>query len=946
MMPLSKSRNSGTKSLKMSLRLAFIFICLIGNAQDLLAQPSSSSSKERDGSFRTEIKDSDTSDPLKDAKLELERYRKEVNQDPENLARLLNKVGTIAFDRDDFPLARAMYVESIEILEKAGLSLSINAATALQNMAVLSENAGDYPSAIGHRRKSLAIKEKILGKEHANIATAKMELANDLTLIGQYVEAGSLNIEAFDLRIKIFGNESLEIAEISVEICQDCVNVGDYKNARDFGSQALKIQQALLDGSHPDLARTYLMLGILDSRRAEFEAAELNFKKALSIYRRVRGANHPMVGEVLIHKGQALRLQGKLAEAVDDFEKSASILLTSRGESHPDVAVPLYGVAESAFLMQDFPRALAACDKARRITREHFASVLPYLPEQELLTFVDDEDTDRFAKIMSASQLLLGDETVAELSATWALNHKGIVQVALAEQNRMLNQIVDPKQTKNREKLQRLRQQLAQLSMVSSESFDLIKMNEQRDRLTTEIDALVRELTLGNSVADPSEPWIEIDGVRKSLAQDTYVIQFVRFNRYLFQGVTDWGPAHYLAWVIPPSNDEPVRMIDLGPAEPIDKMVDTVRRDIGHAGGPEGSIKRDGEEKVSSSLQKVMSKLASKIFIPIAPHVRSAKHIVLSPDGSLWLTPWASLPNEDGPQYLIEKLALSFAISPRDLVGKKNLNNKQQAPLIFANPRFDLTPDGVWTSIHDVLKTRAPTENDRQRSFKPSSTNRFSKVLPLPNTAIEAELIAPSLESYTGFSPKRYLDRFALETVVKAIDRPNVLVFGTHGFFLDESKTNAKGAKASSDAAYARNPLLSCGLLLAGCKDQTAGTGTAGDDGVLTGLEIVGLQLQGTELVVLSACETAVGSVRNGEGVASLCQAFHLAGAKSVVATLWTVPDRDTALLINKFMAELAAGKSKADALRSAQLDRIQKRRERYGAAHPYFWSAITVSGN
>jgi CHAT domain-containing protein/Arc/MetJ-type ribon-helix-helix transcriptional regulator len=934
------------KAQKMRLRSAFIFICLIGNAQDLLAQPSSFSSKERDAASQSKSKYADTSDALKNAKLELELYRKQINQVPEDLARILNKVGTLAFDRDDFLLAKAMYLESIDTLEKAGLSLSLNAATALQNLAVLSENAGDYPAAIGHRRKSLGIKEKIFGLEHADIATAKMELANDLTSIGQYAEAGKLDLEAFDLRIKLFGNESLEIAEIMVEICQDCVNLGDYKNASDFGSQALKIQQGSLDRSHPDLARTHSIIGILDSRRGEFEAAESNFKKALSIYRRVRGADHPMVGQVMIHLGQAQRLQGKLAKAVDTFEKSASILASSRGESHPDVAVPLYGVAESAFLMQDFPKALEACDKARRITRQHFASVLPYLPEQELLTFVDDEDTDRFAKIMSASLLLLGDEKVAELSATWALNHKGIVQVALSEQNRMLNQIVDPKQTKNREKLQLLRQQLAQLSMVSNESFDLIKMNDQRERLTIEIDALVRDLTLGLSTADSSEPWIELNDVRKSLAQETYVVQFVRFNRYLFQGETDWGPAHYLAWVIPPANGDPVSMIDLGPAEPIDKIVAKVRGDIAKAGGPEGSIKRDGEEQVSSSSEKVMAELGSKTFLPIAPHVRSAKQLVLSPDAALWLAPWASLPTEDGSQYLIEKLALSFAISPRDLVRKGKLNNNQQAPLIFANPRFDLTPDGVWTSIRAVLDTRAPTESDRQRSFKPTSTHRFSKVLPLPNTAIEAEMIAPSLESYTGIAPIRYLDRYALETVVKAAYRPKVLVFGTHGFFLDESKTNAKDSNSSRDAADSRNPLLRCGLLLAGCKDQTAGTGTAGDDGVLTGLEIGGLQLEGTELVVLSACETAVGSVRNGEGVASLCQAFHLAGAKSVVATLWTVPDRDTALLINKFMAELASGKSKPEALRNAQLDRIQKRRERYGAAHPYFWAAVTVSEN
>jgi CHAT domain-containing protein len=338
-----------------------------------------------------------------------------------------------------------------------------------------------------------------------------------------------------------------------------------------------------------------------------------------------------------------------------------------------------------------------------------------------------------------------------------------------------------------------------------------------------------------------------------------------------------------------------------------------------------------GEAAADRELQDHLAALSKQVFRPVLAQARKATRLVLSPDADLWLIPWAALPLEDG-RYAVEQYEISYVVSGRDLVPHTTVKPATGRPVLLADPDYDLSPRQARAETSRLLSDSAGDASGRRGR---SSSGVVPRVGRLPGTAAEAEAVFPRLEKYAGTTPRLFQREQALEGVFKSLSRPRVLVVSTHGFFFEDQRGEGK---------LPENPLLRCGLLLAGC-NKRAEAAAGEDDGVLTGLEIVGTDLRGTELVVLSACETGLGDVHNGEGVAGLRQAFQLAGAQSVLASLWQVDDRETARLMVGFFEHLAEGQSKSEALRQAQLERIKSRRERNGGAHPFFWAAFTLTG-
>jgi CHAT domain-containing protein len=288
--------------------------------------------------------------------------------------------------------------------------------------------------------------------------------------------------------------------------------------------------------------------------------------------------------------------------------------------------------------------------------------------------------------------------------------------------------------------------------------------------------------------------------------------------------------------------------------------------------------------------------------------------------------------------------------------------------VIFAAP--DYRYDGPIAAPDDQLVAQLRGGSDEVFRGATSSDVRGLNWSPLPATAVEAEQIAAILGADSQFAPIVPLTgSAALEDTLKQLRAPRILHLATHGYYLPNQEREANGetalgetglgddrggltaAKGLATLKSLENPLLRAGIVLAGANRQAAedpenAEPSSLDDGWVTAEEIGLLDLTGTELVVLSACETGLGDIRTGEGVSGLRRAFTYAGAQTLVTSLYKVPDADTQQLMVDFYRGLAAEKPKIAALREAELAAIERRREEHGAAHPFFWASFILVGD
>jgi CHAT domain-containing protein len=474
------------------------------------------------------------------------------------------------------------------------------------------------------------------------------------------------------------------------------------------------------------------------------------------------------------------------------------------------------------------------------------------------------------------------------------------------------------------DQLNSLNTQLAELMLNGPQNTTLAEHQKQVAARLEEKESVEARLSRLSAGYYTSSTPITLSEIQSQIPADGAIIEFTLYHPFAAKAPEKAyrdTPAHYLAYLIFPKGE--IKWAELGEAKAIDEAINAWRKAL-----------RDPERK---DVQQGARAVDEKIMQPLRPLLGAVRHLLLSPDGALNLIPFEALTNQQG-RYLIEDYLLTYVTSGRDLLRLSVTRNAKFPLAIFADPFFGELPQAKDTLAKDT-PMEARVAQARNRSQKRQSVvtgNQVERIYfaPLSGTAAEAEAIRaqfPQAMLLTGSN--------ATEAALKKVTAPQILHIATHGFFLtdDATKTNPKDTRSINARVKIENPLLRAGLALAGANFRQQNN----EDGILTALEASGLNLWGTKLVTLSACDTGLGEVKNGEGVYGLRRAFMLAGTESLVMSLWPVNDSVTRALMTGYYQGLQRGLGRSEALRKVQLQMLTRK----SRAHPFYWASFIQAG-
>jgi tetratricopeptide (TPR) repeat protein len=875
---------------------------------------------------------------------------KSLGPEHPDVAASLNNLGSLYFKMGAYAKAEPLYRRALAIKEKSLGPEHPNVATSLNNLALLYRYNGDYAKAEPLYRRALAIREKSLGPEHPDVAGSLDNLALVYAALGDYAKAEPLHLRALATREKSLGPEHRDVADSLNNLAILYCKKGDYARAEPLQQRALAILEKALGVDHPEIAKPLNNLAALYRDLGDYGKAESFYQRTLAVREKALGPEHPFVAHSIEDLAVLYRDRGEYAKAEPLFRRALAIMENAAGPENPYVDTFLGDMAVLYAAKGDFAQAVTVQARANSAGERNLTINLTIGSERQKLAYLTLFSKQTDFTLWLHSRSLPHDPQALDLAFTTLLRRKGRGLDVMADTIGALRRRAAPEDQALFDQLAEARSQLAALTL---QELGTGKPETYRARLTSLKDR-VEELESALSVSSPdfraqAQP-VTLAAVQSALPAGGALVEFAVYTPRDPRNNKNELPPCYLAYLLT-AQGRP-KWVDLGEAAPIDRAITAWRKAL-----------RDPRRADVKRLARVVDE---KVMRPVLALAQSGlgvpRRLLIAPDGQLNLVPFAAFVDRQG-HYLVERYSISYLISGRDLLRPPVPRPDNQDTVIVADPDYGAAGDVIAARRQDVglppasfgvWRIKLPGVASRNRDVglptglpqTAGSNHNLSQIYfpPLKGTADEARALKTILQQATVFTRGQ-----ATEAALKQLHSPGILHVATHGFFLQDQEIRLVGARdlildtvqsVEPSNQPIENPLLRSGLALAGV-NLRMGRADQGDDGVLTALEAAGLDLFGTKLVVLSACDTGVGEVKNGEGVFGLRRALSLAGSETQVMSLWPVSDLGARDLMTEYYRALERGEGRGDGLRRVQLEMLKRK----GRRHPFYWASFIQSG-
>jgi len=868
-------------------------------------------------------------------------YEKILGSEHQFTANIYNNISLLYDTLGNYQKALYYNKKALVIFEKVLGKKHLKTAASYNNIGTLYQTIGNYQKSLSYYKKSLVIREKVLGKEHLKTAISYNNIGGFYMSLGDYLQALYYYKKVLLIKEKVLGKEHIGTATSYNNIGVLYKTIGNYMKASKYYKKALIINEKVLGKGHISTAINYDNIAEIFILLKDYQKALLYYKKALKIREKKLGIKHPDIAASYSHIGLLYHYENKYNNALVYTKKALQIREDVLGNKHPKIISSYYNIASLYHSMKEYKKAYINAKKSydtfiinrdknfailsnkqKKLYLKSNSNKIPlllstaYLYGKKDLTYIDDSNipdwlkgsfdkdtnTTKSKKEKDNKKLLLHQTILTD----W-LNYKGSIYDS---ENSMITLYENTKDKDIKEKIDQLMQTKRQLAKLYQ---TLPKTKQERKTYQQRIKGTIKSITdIETYIASKASSFEEELGLKdinykdisKNLKEDELYIDYVKAGGY------------YYIFTLDNKDNITFNQIDKKDTKTIDKNIKAFRADIDTILNATTLSNEDLTKLKASSQEKLSILYKLTFFKPLKDTLAKYSNLIVSTDGALRLLPFETMFNTTTNRYLIQEKNIRYIPSGKELVRlyRQTATDTKEKIVLFNNPNFD-AKDITTLSKADTLDTPS-TIQSRAGIIKSLFKMRF---ISLPGTKEEVKNIKQMLNTK---HIQEYAQSEANEENLLKIDTPKILHIATHGFFINDDNIP--------------NPMLKSGIALSGA-NASAILGKS--DGIVTSLKLSGLNLKGTELVVLSACQTGVVDINSTENVSGLNKAFIQAGAKNIVISLWSVADKETSDLMSGFYKEMQTTPDYAQALRNSKLKMIKQ------DLHPFYWAAFVISG-